>query len=102
MSVQIYGLDGFEQFKIKDCASFLGKQLSIAASVGSGDKGRMIQLVSDVDNDDLEDALNLFNQYIGMAKFIYEDQKLNQKQKEGGQGRKDHQGARDKKFKMMG
>jgi hypothetical protein len=72
-SVQIYGLDGFD-FSIKDCATFLSKQLSIAATVSTAEKGqRVVNLVADVDNDDLEDALNLFNPYIEMGKFIYED-----------------------------
>lgn len=96
-SIQIYGLDGYD-FSIKDCAAFLSKQLSIAATVSTADKGqRVINLVADVDNDDLEDTLNLFNPYIEMGKFIYEDQKL--KVKEGAGGKKNHQGARDKKFK---
>jgi hypothetical protein len=48
----------------------------------------VINLVADVDNDDLEDTLNLFNPYIEMGKFIYEDQKL--KVKEGAGGKKNH------------
>lgn len=48
----------------------------------------MIQLVAEVDNDDLEDALNLFNPYLEMGKYIYEDQKL--KVRDGAGGKKNH------------
>lgn len=48
----------------------------------------MIQLVAEVDNDDLEDTLNLFNPYLEMGKFIYEDQKL--KVRDGAGGKKSH------------
>lgn len=52
------------------------------------------------DIEDIEDTLNLFNPHLGVGKYVYEDQKMQQK-KEGGGGKKDHQGARDKKFRFM-
>ena len=44
---------------------------------------KIISLASDVDNDDLEEALNLFNNYMDMADFIYEDQKFKAKEGDG-------------------
>jgi len=73
--------------------------LSIACTVSNVEKGqKIISLVSDVDNDDLEETLNLFNPYFDMANFIYEDQKFKAKE---GDGKKNFAGARDKKFKAM-
>ncbi len=98
MSIQIFGLNGYD-FSLKELASFLGKQLSIACTVQNVEKGqKVVSLASDVDNDDLEEALNLFNPYFDMANFMYEDTKFKAKE---GDGKKDFTGARDKKFKGM-
>lgn len=98
MSIQIFGLSGYD-FSLKELASFLGKHLSIACTVQNVEKGqKIISLASDVDNDELEEALNLFNPYFDMANYIYESAKFKAKE---GDGKKNHTGARDKKFKSM-